>query len=506
MKTHLTVVKQNSLSRWIHLLIFSLFLASCAAQATSTASPTASPTSTPSLMPATPTELIVETATPLPTRGIYDPGTLVDYIAQDGDTLPALAAHFNTTEKEIRDANPELPATVTTLPAGLPMKMPIYYMALWGSPYRILPDSLFVNGPAQVDFNTVEFVNSQPGWLKNYSALAGEQTRKGGDLIDYVAWEFSISPRLLLAIAEFQAGALSSPQIPDDKVDYTLGYEDRYHKGFYLQLVWAANTLNNGYYQWRSGTINTINLLDGTLEHPDPWQNASSVALQNYFSQILTTEQYRLAISADGFNAAYTRLFGDPWQNVMTNIPGSLEQPSFRLPIEPGKTWAFTGAPHSAWGSGDPLAALDFAPPSAVGKCSSSTDYAVAVADGEISRVDKGVAMLDLDGDGDDRTGWVVLYLHISSYEKVRQGQLLKAGDFIGHPSCEGGSSTGTHVHIARKYNGEWMLADGALAFNLDGWVAHNGTNAYLGFLIKNGKIITASEQAAPTSLISVNK
>jgi hypothetical protein len=44
------------------------------------------------------------------------------------------------------------------------------------------------------------------------------------------------------------------------------------------------------------------------------------------------------------------------------------------------------------------------------------------------------------------------------------------------------------------------------LAFNLDGWVAHNGTNAYLGFLIKNGKIITASEQAAPTSLISVGK
>jgi hypothetical protein len=36
--------------------------------------------------------------------------------------------------------------------------------------------------------------------------------------------------------------------------------------------------------------------------------------------------------------------------------------------------------------------------------------------------------------------------------------------------------------------------------------VAHNGSNAYLGYLLKNSKIITASEQAAPSSLISVNK
>ena len=38
----------------------------------------------------------------------------------------------------------------------------------------------------------------------------------------------------------------------------------------------------------------------------------------------------------------------------------------------------------------------------------------------------------------------------------------------------EGGHVTGTHVHIARKYNGEWIPADG-LAFNLEGWVAHDG-------------------------------
>ena len=70
-------------------------------------------------------------------RPNYAPGELVDYTAQIGDTLPALAAHFNTTELEIRENNPILPQDVTTLPTGLPLKIPIYYEALWGSQYQI---------------------------------------------------------------------------------------------------------------------------------------------------------------------------------------------------------------------------------------------------------------------------------------------------------------------------------------------------------------------------------
>jgi hypothetical protein len=65
-------------------------------------------------------------------------------------------------------------------------------------------------------------------------------------------------------------------------------------------------------------------------------------------------------------------------------------------------------------------------------------------------------------------------------------------GQPVGHPSCEGGTSTGTHVHIARKYNGEWMLADGQLAFNLEGWIAANGSQPYQGTLKRNTQVVTA--------------
>jgi len=415
----------------------------------------------------------------------------VEYIAQTGDTLPALATHFNTSEAEIREANPVLPKLVTTLPPGLPMKIPIYYQSLWGSPFQIIPDSIFINGPAQVGFDTKEFIDQQPGWLKNHREYAGDQWRSGAEFVDYIATQFSISPKLLLAILEYQTGALSKPAGPPSG-DYPLGYEEMYHKGLNNQLVWAANALNNGFYGWRTGSLRQFSRQNGTLEVPDPWQNAASVGLQYYFSQILDQDSYLRAISSEGLQKTYLELFGDPWQDVAQHIPGSLEQPGFLLPFASGSAWTFTGGPHTGWGTGEPLAALDFAPPNVVKGCQVSEEWATAVADGIIARSEPAMVVLDLDGDGDERTGWNIFYLHLASADQKTEGVLLKSGDPVGRPSCEGGDATGSHVHIARKYNGEWIPSSGALAFDLEGWTAQNGASPYEGTLHKQNKTITA--------------
>jgi LasA protease len=444
--------------------------------------------------------------TPIPTRPIYGPATLVDYTAQDGDTLQSLAAHFNTTVREILEANPLIQKSISTLQSGIAMKIPIYYKALWGSQFQIIPDTLFVNGPAQIGFNASTFVDGYPGWLKRYSVLAGDATRRGGELIDYVAQTFSVSPKLLLALVEYQIGALSKKDLSPDIATYPLGYEDQFHKGFYLQLVWAANILNNGYYSWRNGELDTITRLDGSIEVPDPWQNAATVAMQNYFSMKLSLADYSTAISGEGFFKVYSDLFGDPWQSVQSNIPGNLQQPDLYLPFATGKTWAFTGGPHAAWGSGEPFAALDFAPPGVVGGCSPSGEFVTAVADGQIVRTEPAVVILDLDQDGDERTGWVVLYLHLGLNDMVRPGVLVKAGDPIGHPSCEGGTATGTHIHIARKYNGEWIDAVGAVPFNLEGWIAKESKTVYLGTLKRFGKTVVACTCSSPDTFITAGK
>ena len=115
-----------------------------------------------------------------------------------------------------------------------------------------------------------------------------------------------------------------------------------------------------------------------------------------------------------------------------------------------------------------------------------------AASPGLVVRSDNGLVVVDLDGDGLEQTGWVVLYLHVASKDRVSQGVFIEQGDLIGHPSCEGGTATGTHLHIARKYNGEWILAAGPLAFELSGWEARAGSMPYEGALVKGDQTVLA--------------
>ncbi|OGO59225.1 MAG: hypothetical protein A2029_15675 [Chloroflexi bacterium RBG_19FT_COMBO_47_9] len=446
------------------------------------------------------------TTTPLPTRPQYPPGELVDYSAQTGDTLIGIARHFNTTVEEILSANSFIPTDATTMPPGMPMKIPIYYQPFWGSQYQLIPDSLFVNGPTQVDFDTSAFVALQPGWLNGYNGYAFGGNRSGAQIVDYVAKNFSISPRLLLGLLEYQTGALSIPTLPTESHIYPLGYRDWQHEGLYLQLVWAANLLNNGYYRWRLGDLAEFDHLDGSQERPDPWQNAATVALQYYFSRIIDGDQYARAVAQDGFANSYAKFFGDPWQSVVPHIPGSLVQPTFSLPFLPSLTWAYTGGPHTGFGEGEPLAAIDFAPGAMTSGCVPTDEWATAVAPGVISRSESGAVVIDLDSDGDERTGWTVFYFHIETEGRTPVGSVLQIGDPIGHPSCEGGRTTGTHIHIARKYNGEWIPADYVIPFDLGGWVAHNGSHEYEGTLTKAGNTIIACTCADAASQIYANE
>ncbi|MFU8826070.1 MAG: LysM peptidoglycan-binding domain-containing protein [Brevefilum sp.] len=477
------------------IILFITLLAACA------------PATQPTLIYPTPAgvdepEVVVE-ITPFPTRPAYEPGELVDYTAQTGDTLSALAARFNTTENEIRRANPIIPGDATTMPPGMPMQIPIYYRPLWGTPFQIIPDAVFVNGPDAAGFDSSAFITQSDGWINLYSAWAFSGNRTSGEIVDYVASNYSVSPKVLLALLEYLGGAFSEPYLNPLAERNILGLDSNYWTGVYLQLSYAANLLNDGYYRWRNGDLLEFELADGSLVRPDPWQNAATVALQHFFSQTMTVTDFQLAIGPDGFERTYADLFGDPWETE-PHIPGSLRQPDLLLPYATDKVWAFTGGPHTGWGSLAPMAALDFAPPSEVTGCFPSSVHTTAVAGGVVVRDGTGMLVLDLDGDGDERTGWVVLYLHIANDGRVPVGTYVEAGDPLGFPSCEGGRSTGTHIHIARKYNGEWVEADGPLPFVLSGWRPIRGEASYKGWLVKGDMRVVASENPDGSSMIPV--
>jgi murein DD-endopeptidase MepM/ murein hydrolase activator NlpD len=142
--------------------------------------------------------------------------------------------------------------------------------------------------------------------------------------------------------------------------------------------------------------------------------------------------------------------------------------------------------------------------------CYVSQFFATAVAPGVIARTAEGVVILDLDGDGDESTGWTILYLHMAAQDRVQAGTVVQAGDKIGHPSCEGGVSTGTHMHIARRYNGEWIpvscndaCAPGIVrpALVMSGWTFYGlPDQLYQGGMLKQGDRRVADQEGPRSS------
>jgi LasA protease len=201
-------------------------------------------------------------------------------------------------------------------------------------------------------------------------------------------------------------------------------------------------------------------------------------------------------------------MFGSPWVRAVDYeplYPPNLSQPELILPFLIGQIWSYTGGPHGAWERDGARAAIDFAPGSTESGCVESNAWVVASAPGLIVRQGNGAVVEDLDGDGNEQTGWNILYMHLSGV-KVKVGDWVETSDLLGHPSCEGGIATGTHVHIARKYNGEWISADGPLPFVLSGWSVHAGNVPYEGTMTKGDQTIKASIYGAGESLISRSK
>jgi hypothetical protein len=198
-------------------------------------------------------------------------------------------------------------------------------------------------------------------------------------------------------------------------------------------------------------------------------------------------------------------MFADPWQRAALVEPmftPGMVQPSLELPFLSGLRWSLTAGPHEAWRTGSPRGALDLAPVTGEPECSVSARWATAVAPGGIVRSDRSAVVLDLDGDGFEGTGWTILYYHIAEKERIAAGMQVNLDDPVGHPSCEGGRTTGTHLHIARKYNGEWIAADGPLPFVMSGWRAYADERNYYGELRKGDQVAVASPVGPRTSIV----
>jgi LasA protease len=417
------------------------------------------------------------------------------YEAQSGDTLAVLSVHFGVAPEEI--ASPQdIPSGL--IDAGQFFTIP-NVLGQTGPHDRLIPDSEVVYSPSTIGFNTASYVGQMAGYLAGYEEYLPSRWHSGAGVIDRVAYEESINPRLLLSVLQIQSNWVLGEPAAGANLDYPMGYALPQEKNLYHQLSWAARQLSVGYYGWRDGRLTELTFADGSTLRLAPDLNAGTVAVQYLFSLLYDYEGW-LALMDPDFGFAFTHgkaMFPDPWQRAAEveplfppGIADSL--PTMSLPFFSNQVWYFTGGPHGAWEREGAQAALDFAPSSITAGCADSEAWVTAISEGLVVRSDRGLILVDSDGDNFEQTGWVILYLHVANKDHIRVGDWVNRGDRLGNPSCEGGAATGTHIHIARKYNGEWIAAAGPMPMVLSGWVAQASAGPYLGTLARGDQVVTA--------------
>jgi LasA protease len=435
---------------------------------------------------------LIQVPTPDQPHGIPTPLTIPeDYTVQPGDTIGIIARKFALRPESILQVNNL--ANPNYLDVGQVLKLPGNSASSVGPSFKILPDSELIYGPFNMVFDPASFIKSKGGYLANYMEEVDGQSQTGAQIVERVARDYSVNPKLLLALLDFQSGWVSNPNPKPSTFTYPLGFADGWHTGLYRQLAWAANMLNAGFYGWQVNSIPNFTLTEGTIITPDATINAGTAGVQYLFAQVDGLDAWQNDVGINGLFATYFNLFGYPFDYTIDPIlPAGLTQPAMSLPFGQGETWNFTGGPHGGWDTGSAWAAVDFAPPGEGAGCSPSDTWVTAVADGPIVRASNGAVVQDLDGDRFEETGWTVLYMHIESRDRVTPGTVLKKGDRIGHPSCEGGVAFATHTHIARRYNGMWIAADGSIPFNFDGYISSGTGIEYDGYLTRGSQQIEA--------------
>ena len=147
----------------------------------------------------------------------------------------------------------------------------------------LMPDSDVVDSPSALDFDVEKFVASAGGYLSTYkepTSNASSGWNTGAQVIERVAIESSINPRLLLSLLEFESHWVFGQPANLQQTTYPMGYVEFSHKTLYSQLNWAVEQIDVGYYYWREGLLTELTFKDGSKLRLAPPLNAGTVAVQ----------------------------------------------------------------------------------------------------------------------------------------------------------------------------------------------------------------------------------
>ncbi|MCF2825951.1 MULTISPECIES: M23 family metallopeptidase [unclassified Pseudoalteromonas] len=322
---------------------------------------------------------------------------------------------------------------------------------------------LFSNALQQVD------------WQQVLDSTAPHLSDKLEVLLHYAGYA-SINPKLLLALMELESGVISNP----DKQSLSAPFGKLSHEqGFDAQVKDVALNLSARYYAFQK-------LRDEGKAKKLPAVNEATVALADLThtsaNKLLDTYQTlfngeSLALKADR-NIAFSE-----WASTQAVSAASF---SMSFPWPSGYAW-YSGGAHSNTGSGYPYSSLDFNNGS--GGWGSNTPWVQAAHGGTVTRYSACNIRVT------HSSGYSTQYYHMESLQ-YNTGDVISAGAWLGRYAddkatalCQGGQSTGPHVHFSLLYNGghislhNWYIS----GYRIDVGNSNYDDNCNRFFFEKNG-------------------
>jgi len=435
---------------------------------------------------ATPDGGMTATATALPSETPSVPtGTAVP--AGSGGAVQATPVASQTEPAATATTAPQTPApTGTPLPetsTPTPPAPPAQNSDLPTLPpadFNLLSDGQFVYGPNVGSFTTADFTAHSAPQLSSYAeALYGRA-------------EFnSINPRLYLVLMEMATGLVSNHSADSQQVENPFGLAEQ---GFVPQLDALSKSMFNAYYLHLYNysalpvdqrSLPALTLADGSTFDVPGATNAGSYAVLAGLASF--KDASGMAVALDGANPlsfaqTYRHLFAedDPLSQAnRVGIPGELTAEAapaglLQFPYPRGEAWTFGGV-HSNDGSSGDMSSIDFSLGWPQWGADTSAIWVVAAGGGVPNKISSCNFHIDHGG------GWVTAYYHLDNIQSYSGS--IQQNDRIGNIAnnktqalCNGGSSTGPHVHFTLMYNGALVAINGTA---LSGWVIHAGTYNY---------------------------